>query len=335
MAPRHDTFKMAKFSTFAANISRLLDRTMPILAPLGVVMGILLPFIFINLRPFVPWLFGIMTLSGALKLKARDVIQAVKNPMPIVFFFLTSRLIMPLVVLFLSSMIFGDDSDTISGYVLLYSVPTAVSGFIWVSIFKGDSALALALILLDTLLAPLVVPGTVRLLLGTKATLDMAGMTMSLIYMIVIPTIIGVALNELSRGAVPKLIDPYMGSLSKICLVLVISANCAAVAPQFNPKNIRIWIIAAVCICFIILGFSFGKLTGLVGRHFGLLGKSSKEKEVSIFFASGLRNISAAMTLGIEFFPQAASLPTVLGVVFQQSICAIMGRLYLGKIPEK
>ena len=326
--------KEHKLPAAAVGLNRFLDRIMPILTPIGVAMGILFPLFFIKLRPFIPWLFGTMTLSGALKLKVRDLALAVKNPLPIAVFFFTAHILMPIGILFLSSLIFGNDSDTVSGYVLIYSVPTAVSGFIWVAIFRGDSALALALILLDTVLAPLVVPGTVKLLLGAKVTLDMTGMAISLILMIVIPTIIGVALNELSKGAIPRAAGTGMGIFSKFCLVLLISANSAAVAPQINLRNSRFWIIGAVCIGFVILGFSCGRLAGFMCRRFGLLGEKKKEKEVSVFFATGLRNTSAAMTLGIDFFPASAALPAVLGIIFQQTICALMGRFYLGKIPS-
>jgi tagaturonate reductase len=126
-----------------------------------------------------------------------------------------------------------------------------------------------------------------------------------------------------------------MGPVSKLCLILVISANCAAVAPQFNPQNIRIWIIAGICICFSVLGFSLGKLTAFLGRRLGFFGKGDKEKEISIFLASGLRNTSAAMTLSIDFFSPAAAVPAVLGIMFQQTICALMGRLFMGKVSRE
>jgi len=317
----------------ASALNNFLDRKMAFLIPTGVVLGLVFPAIFIKIRPLVPLLFGILTFTGAMKLKARDLLLAVKNPVPVILFLITAHCIMPLAVLFISSAIFRNDPNTVSGFVLLYSVPTAVVSFIWAAIYKGDAALTLAIILLDTLLAPFVVPGTVKILLGTKIMLNMTGMTLSLIYMIVIPTIIGVTMNEISKGVVPKKAGPFLGPLSKICLAFVISANCAAIAPQVNFKSTRLWIIAGTCIALTVLGFSLGKIFGYLGGRLGLLGKNKKEKTASIFFATGLKNISAAMTLVIEFFPQAASLPTVLGVVFQQSICAIMGRLYLGKIP--
>jgi predicted Na+-dependent transporter len=288
----------------------------------------LFPVFFIKLRPYVPWIFGIMTLSGALKLKVRDLGQTARHPLPIVFFLVSARIITPIMVFLLGTLFFGGDADTISGYVLIYAVPTAVSGFVWVTIFRGDPALSLGLILLDTILAPFVVPGTVRLLLGTKIVLDMYGMSLSLMYMVVIPTIVGIALNEVSRGAAPKIAGPYLTPLAKICMIIVICANVAAVTDQIRFISSRFWIVGAACVFFSVLGFVVGKLAGLFGKF-------DRDKQVSLFYAVGLHNTSAAMTLGIQFFPGPAALPAVLGIIFQQTIAALMGRVFIGKVPEE
>jgi predicted Na+-dependent transporter len=305
-------------------INRFLERAMPVITPAGLVVGVLFPSTLIKLRPYIAVIFGIMTFSGAVKLTVRDLGKAVSRPLPLVMFFLTSRLIMPVAVRLVSMLFFGQDTDTISGFVLLYAAPTAVSSFIWTSIFRGDPALSLALILIDTILAPLVVPGTVRLLLGTTVALDMSGMAVSLMFMVVVPTVIGVALNEWSKGAAPRAAGPYLTPFGKICMVTVVAANSAAVAPQVNPGNPRLWIVGAVSIFLSVLGFAAGKIAAV-------LGKFDKEKQVSFFFGVGLHNTSAAMTLGIEFFPGPAALPSVLGILFQQSIAALAGRILLGK----
>ena len=308
----------------ATRINGYLERAMPLLTPFGVALGALLPSVFIVLRPLIPWFFASITLAGSLKLRARELGKAASSPLPIFFFFSAAHIIMPVIVLFISRFFFPDDPDTVSGYVLVYSVPTAVTGFIWVSIFRGDAALSLALILLDSILAPLVVPGTIRLLLGTSITLDMNGMMVSLILMVVIPTVMGVALNETSRGKIPAVVIPWLSPFSKICLVLMIASNAATVSGQIRPDNPKMWILMIGCVCFSALSFTIGKLIGLAARF-------EKEKQVTIFFASGLRNISAAMTLAIEFFPASAALPAILGIMFQQMIAAFMGRIQLGR----
>lgn len=297
---------------------------MPILTPTGVLMGFLFPQVLLPIRPYIPWLFGVMTLSGAMKLRAKELGQAVANPIPVLLFFVASHILMPVIALLISKLLLPGDAESAAGFVLLYSTPTAVASFIWVSIYRGNGALTLAIILLDTILAPLVVPFSTRFLLGTSVAFDSSGMAFSLIAMVVIPTVIGVVLNEASKGAVPKKIGPYMGPVSKFCLILVVAANSAAVAPKVQFSEPKVWIIAAVGILMAAIGF-------LLGRFMGLVPILDRAKTRSITFNIGLRNISAAATLAIAFFPEAAALPAILGMVFQQSLAAIFGRLLLGK----
>jgi predicted Na+-dependent transporter len=306
-------------AALAFALNRLLERLMPLLIPCGVLAGILFSGVFIRFRPFIPWLFGIMTLSGAIKLRARELGRAVTDPLPVLVFFVFTHAIMPVGVFLITRLVFRGSPDIVSGYVLLFAIPTAVSGFMWVSIYRGDSALALTIILLDTLAAPLVVPGTVSLLLGASLVLDMGGMAGSLFLMVVFPTIIGVIVNEASRENIPRIIFPYMGPAAKFCLVLVVSANTAAIADQVRPGEPAFWVVGISCAILSALGFIGGSLAGRAGRF-------SPAKRTTLFFASGLRNISAAATLAIEFFPQAAALPAILGMLFQQLLAAVLGK---------
>ena len=293
----------------------------PVTTPLAVALGLFFPSVFISLRPLVIVLFGIMTFSGALKLTAKELGQAVRDPISILLFFLTSHIIMPLAALFSSSLVFSN-IDIITGFVLLFAGPTAVSGFIWVTIFKGDKALGLTLILLDTLLAPLVVPATLSILAGTKVQMDMSGIAISLSFMVVVPTIIAVALNETSKGKIPELICPGLDPFAKICLILVIAANSSAIAPIIRFNDPLIWGIAAICILLITSGFFLARLNGIVGRYGG-------EKTASLVIAGGLRNNSAVMTIAVTFFPEMTVIPALLSIIFQQIITVFMGKILI------
>ncbi|MFP3090080.1 bile acid:sodium symporter family protein [Treponema sp. TIM-1] len=318
---------MSRNQTFvesASAVNQLLNRLMPLLIPCGVLAGILFSRVFILLRPLVPWLFGVMTLSGAIKLRARDLGRAVTDPKPVLLFFLFTHGLMPGVVFLLSRLVFSGSPDIVSGYVLLFSIPTAVSGFIWVSMYGGDPALSLTIILLDTLCAPLIVPGTVTLLLGTSLILDMTGITISLFFMVVFPTIIGVLLNETSRGKIPRIISPYVSPISKLCLTLVVAANTSAIADQVRLQEPIFWLVGISCVILTALGFIGANLAGLIGRL-------SPAKRTTLFFAAGLRNISASATLAIEFFPEAAALPAILGMLCQQILAALLGNMLVGK----
>ena len=308
-------------------VNRHLERLMPVLTPMGILLGFLLPGIFIHLRPFVPWLFGLMTLAGALRLRVSELGGAIRSPIPIAAFFVSTHLLMPLFAMFASSRFFSGSTDTIAGFVLLFSGPAAVSSFMWVAIFRGDKALCLTLILLDTLFAPMVVPGTLSLLMGAKVTMDMTGIALSLVLMVVIPTIIGVTLNETSRGSIPDLVCPWLNPVSKICLMLVIAANTAPVAKIIRLDDPTVWQVAGLCIALTISGF-------FLSKGIAIILKCNREKSVSLFFSGSLRNISAVTTIAVTFFPEAAALPALLGIVFQQTLSAIMGKLLI-KIDAK
>lgn len=307
----------------AGAINQSLERLMPALPPLSIVAGFLLPGVFIHLRPLITPLFSLITLSGALRLGVGAFGRTLRRPLPLLLAFVSIHVLMPLIALLVSSLCFRGDTDTVTGFILLYSGPTAVAGFIWVNMFRGDPALCLTLILLDTLLAPLVVPGTMLILAGTKVAINMSGIAVSLILMVVIPTLIGVTANELSRGRIPALVCPFLAPCSKIFLMLIIAANASPIAPQVHLDDPKVWGVAALCVLMAALSFSVSKLCGVVARL-------PPDKRISLFFAGGLRNISAVTTIAVEFFPEAAALPALLGIVFQQTMSALMGRLLMG-----
>jgi len=310
-------------SSLLNKIDSFLDRFIPLTTPLAVALGLFLPGIFIIFRPFVIFLFAVMTFSGALKLTASELGETVRKPFPILLFFFTSHILMPLAALGTSSAFFTD-GNIVTGFILLFAGPTAVSGFIWITIFKGDKALGLTLILFDTLLAPLVVPATLYIFAGTKTTMDMSGIAVSLIFMVVVPTILGVMLNETSKGKIPSAICPALNPFAKICLMLVIAANSSAIAHVIKFNDPLVWAIAALCIFLTSLGFLLAKLNGIAA-------KCEKEKRDTLVFAGGLRNNSAVMTIAVTFFPEAAVLPAVLSIVFQQIVTAVMGKLIIKK----
>jgi len=305
-----------------------LDRLLPLIAPAGVILGFLLPGIFIQLRPLVPYLFGMMTLSGALKLRTAEFGKTLRSPIPILVFFIFTRIVMPLIGLAVTTLFFKDKPDIATGFILLLSGPIAVSSFIWVTIYNGDKALCLTLIMLDTILAPFIMPGTISLLMGTKVTIDIFGIALSLILMVVLPTIIGVTINETSRGKIPAIICPYLNPLSKICLILVIAANSSPVSKMIKFNDKLVWLIAGVCILLIVIVFLLSRLSSLII-------KCNREKSASLLFCGGMRNISSVTTIAVTFFPETAVLPALLGILCQQSVCAIMAKLLLPKKQEK
>ena len=79
-------------------------------------------------------------------------------------------------------------------------IPTGITSFIWVSIHKGNKALTLAIILIDSLLSPFIVPFSLSLIVGQTVEMDVSSMMNGLLFMIVLPSIAAMILNELTKG---------------------------------------------------------------------------------------------------------------------------------------
>ena len=116
---------MRSIPGIAEGINRALERLMPVFTPLGVVLAVFFPSVFLKLKPHIPIIFCIITLSGSLKLKAGDLGHTLRHPLPLLAFFLSGRVAAPLLALLVSSLVFPGDVDTVSGYVLLYAVGAA------------------------------------------------------------------------------------------------------------------------------------------------------------------------------------------------------------------
>jgi tagaturonate reductase len=295
---------------------------MPALTPLALVAGFLFSRFFVLFAPAVTWMFALLTLSGALRLTVSDMKQTLKRPAPIFLFLIICHIVIPLLAYGTATLFFYSNAAIIAGYVLLYSTPTAVSSTIWSQIYKGDMALTLTIILADVILAPIVTPLTVAMFVQTQIELDISNIVWELVLMVVIPTLAGIILNQASKGKIPDLIAPPLAPIAKLSIFFIIAGNTAAAAPSINIADPVTLIVAALCLVLGVVAY-------LVARPAARMAKLSPEKTVSIVMACGMRNISAGATIAVRFFPPAAALPCLLGIVFQQTLAAIMGKLLL------
>jgi len=154
------------------------------------------------------------------------------------------------------------------------------------------------------------------------------GIAVSLLFMVVVPTVIAVVINEASKGKIPFYICPYFDPFAKICLLLVIATNASIVAPAVKFSDILIWKTAALVIALSFAGFLLVKLISVIGR-------CRAPKDTAMIICGGLRNNSAIMTIAVTFFPEAAVIPSLVSIVFQQTIAAIMGKLFVKKNEER
>ena len=300
-------------------LNTFLQKYIAILTPLSLVLGVLLENIGQHLLFLVSWLFAFMTFTGSLNMKFKDVKIFVKHPALILFSIIFLHLLMPLWAYFLATVIFDDHLLTI-GFVLSVAVPIGVSSVIWINMCKGNLPLGLSIILIDTLLSPFIIPAMLYVVSGEKIELDVASLIFNLILMIVLPTILGILVNELSKGEIPKKYGKKLAPFSKLCLFAVVMINSSTIAPYLNDFNVQL--ISVLLLVLVVAGSGY-VFALLIGRYV------LKDYSVmtTLVFTGGMRNIAVGVIVATTYFPSKVAMPVVFGMLFQQVLASLFSKL--------
>jgi len=306
-----------------AKTNKLLDSAMPVITPLGVIFGFVLTE---QLRPhkdFVTYLFSFITFTGGLTLSFDEFKAALKRPLVIINVILCSHFLIAGVSALIASVVFAGRHDIVSAYVLLMAIPTAVTSYIWCSVYNGNTSVSLTIILLDTILSPLITPLVVRLFSGRNVVIDTNGMIISLVFMVVLPSIAGALVSKFTKQRYNKNVVPTGRALSKIALMGVIAINTSQIAGGF--------VLSRQIIHIVILTFCLTFLAFATGFFLARLLKTGRKTQVAITFALGMHNISASMVLSIKFLPPDSVIPAIAGIILQQTVAALSGLLFFRK----
>lgn len=301
-------------------MGRNIGSHMPTIVLACVALGILFPHELAPLAPLVPFLFAFMTFQGSLGNTVKQVIETVRHPLPLFAILGVTLVAMPLVSFFLASIIFAGNANIITGILLEYCVPIGIVSFMWVGMFSGDTALALTAILVSTIASPLMIPLTLRLLMGESIDMDVTGMMSSMVFMIALPALGGIAVNELTRGWGRDVLSPALDPLCKILLIVIIASNSTEMSEYVLNMTWERFGVALFILLFATSGFGWGVLAArLLGQPTSVL--------ITMGFDCGLRNISSGAVIATQFFPGEVVFPVMCGTIFQQLLASTFGRL--------
>jgi bile acid:Na+ symporter, BASS family len=299
-------------------LNKRLERIMPLITPTGVVLGVLLSAYIKDFSFLIPWIFAFMTFSGSLSSNFKSLTEVITRPFPILLTIGILHILMPIWAWAVGHVAFQGDILTITGIVLGMVIPTGITSFVWVSIYKGNIPITLSVILLDTMLSPLIVPYSLSLLIGEKVEMDTMSIMTGLLGMIVIPSLLGMLLNQLTKGKVKETLSPKLAPFSKISIGIVVMLNGAVVAPYLKDINLKLVSITLVVFFIALTGYLF---SFVIGR----LLKCDRDTVISITFSAGMRNISAGAVIAVSFFPAAVAVPVIVGMLFQQILASLNG----------
>lgn len=291
-----------------------------------VAVGVIFDSTFAFLLPVTPFLFAFMTFINTLGASFRKMGEAFSHPLPIVIVLLLLHVVIPLLCLGICSVLFPQAPLFTIGLVLEFAIPTGVVSLMWVSIGGGNLPLCLSIVLLDTLLSPLVVPLTLRVLVGSIVKIDTLGMMLNLLYMVGIPAMLALLFYRVREGRAAEALKKRLSPFAKLCLLTITLSNATGAAPFLKHLTFTLAEVILVLLFINVLGYFLGYL--IATRVL----KTDFPSCMTITLTAGLRNISAGSVLAAQYFPQDVMFPVAFSPVFTQVLLATIVKL-LRKTP--
>lgn len=302
-------------------LGKALGDHMQLIVPACVALGVLFPQQIGVLKPFVPTLFALMTFQGALSNTFKQIADVFRRPLPLLIVLFVSAVAIPFTAHLLGSLFFGDNPNLVCGIVLEYSVPVAVTAFMWISMFGGNGSLALTIILVSSVISPVTIPLTLKLMLGATVAVDIPKMMGDMAFMIAVPALAGMLVNQASHGWGHEKLSPALAPACKFMMMGVILSNSTAMSEYVLHMNAERFAVAFFILCFALFGFILGiVIARLLGLPYG--------DTATMCFTCGMRNISSGAVIATQYFPGEVVFPVMCGTLFQQILASVIGHLF-------
>jgi len=297
--------------------NNFMERWMPLVTPSSLIIGILLAPYIGKYIYIVPWAFAFMTFTGSLGSGFGEMKKVAQNPLPLIVVLFILHIWMPMIAFGTGKLLYSDSPYFITGIVLEFVVPTGITSLVWVSMYRGNTVLSLSVILLDTLLTPFLIPFSLKLLVGTTVEINALGMFRDLILMILIPALLAMALNQITKGNIKKTLSPKLAPFSKAAIVVVVSLNSTKIAHFFKDFTPVLIGIALTILFLAITGYVWGYIASRIL-------KQNYPNTVSMTVNGGMRNISTGAVLASQYFPGEVMFPVMIGTLFQQVLVSLV-----------
>ena len=275
---------------------------MPLLILGARALGLLFPDQIGLLCPAVSALMMFQTFANSLGSSVQDLGRVLSHPKPVLITMLSLHLLMPLAALGIGSMCFPDQPLYTLSLVLMEGSP----------IGGGSVELCLSIILLDTMLSPVILPLTLRLLCGSVVELDTLGMIRDLFVMIVVPAALAMVLCRLLGQSICAKAKQRLSPFSKLALLVIICANVTRCAPFLHELNRELVLLLCITLAMRLIGLGLGFLLSTLFRF-------PYPVELTVTVNSSMRNNAAAATLAAQYFPSE--------VVFSPSVSPLFSQL--------
>ena len=285
--------------------------------------GVLFPDTFSWLNGSITMgLFAFMTFSNSLGGGFRELGRVFLRPLPVVVTLVLLHVVIPLLTLGLGNLLFPDAPLFTIGLVLEYVIPTGVASLMWVGICGGNAPLCLSIVLLDTLAAPVVIPLSLKLLVGSVVEVDTWSMMGDMMIMVALPALAAMTVYQVTGGRAAVTLKPRLALFAKLALLIVITANATSCSSFLRSIDRPLVLVMATVFLLCLFGFLAGYWAAkLLGLDF--------PTRATMCLNTGLRNISAGSVLALQYFPAQVVFPVAFTPLFLQFTTSIIVKVLM------
>ncbi len=285
-------------------LCQYLSEYMGVLVLAAALLALTFPNVLQQIRPTcINYLLGVVMFGMGLTLNLNDFKIVFSRPKDVIIGCLAQFTIMPLLAWGLAT-VFQLDEALALGVVLVGCCPGGTASNVITYLAKGDLALSVGMTGVSTLLAPMLTPLLTWALAGKTVDVDVAGMLLSILWVVILPIVVGLIVKWLWPKFTEKATD-YLPAISTIAIALIVAIVIAANANKLMAGGL---IIVVVVMLHNLCGLSLGYL---IGRMLGL----SEPKKRAISIEVGMQNSGLASSLATIHFA-AYPLATIPGAIF-------------------
>ena len=263
-------------------------------------------------------LLGVIMFGMGLTLKTDDFRVVFTRPRDVLIGCLAQFTVMPLLAFALARLFNLDEALTV-GVVLVGCCPGGTASNVITYLSKGDLPLSVGMTATSTLLSPVLTPFLVWLLVGATVDVHVAGMLLSILWVVILPIALGLLVRRL-WPRVTQEATAYLPAVSTLAICLIVLIVVAANADKLLSSGL---VIVLVVMLHNVLGLTAGYLLG------GLL-KLSPAKRRAVSIEVGMQNSGLASSLATLHFASLpmAAIPGAIFSVWHNISGAIVARLF-------
>ena len=303
-------------------ICHYISEYMGILVLASAVVALVFPDVLQHVKPTViNYLLGVVMFGMGLTLNLKDFKIVFSRPKDVIIGCMAQFTVMPLLAWILSRL-FALDEALALGVVLVGCCPGGTASNVITYLAKGDLALSVGMTGVSTLLAPFLTPLLTWALAGKSVNVDVVGMLLSILWVVIVPIIVGLIVKWLWPKFTEQATD-YLPAFSSIAIATIVAIVIAANASKLLAGGLIIIVVVALHnVCGLALGYLIGRLLRLT---------EAKKRAISI--EVGMQNSGLASSLATIHFAAypLATIPGAIFSVWHNLSGTLVARLYTRK----